>query len=254
MSETRRGRANRVSYLLYQPYKYLVFLPLFLLLTGFFVGLGAIIVYLFDDNMANRTTGVWWARSVSLITPMRVEVIGREHIEKGQSYIVVSNHQSTFDIFVLYGWLGFDLKWVIKRELRKIPVFGYAVEAGGNIVIDRSDAKKAYDSIERARHRIKDGISIIMLAEGTRSCTGRLGEFKKGAFVLAREMGLPILPVTIANTRYILPAKTYDLFPGRAIMQIHPPVFLDSYEGEPLERLMGDVRETIRQGLEDYQH
>jgi 1-acyl-sn-glycerol-3-phosphate acyltransferase len=253
MGKTRGGRANRVLYLLYQPYKYLVFLPLLLFFTGFYVGLGAVIVFLFDDNMANRTTGVWWARTISSITPMRVKVIGRENIEKGQSYIVASNHQSSFDIFVLYGWLGFDLKWVIKRELLKYPVFGYAVKAGGNIVIDRSHPQKAIESIEKARHRIRDGVSIIMLPEGTRSRTGQLGEFKKGAFVLAREMGLPILPVTIANTRYVLPPKTLDLFPGRTVMKIHPPVHLAAYEGEPLDKLMGDVREIIGEGLREYQ-
>jgi 1-acyl-sn-glycerol-3-phosphate acyltransferase len=215
--------------------------------------LGVIVIFLFDDRMANRTTGVWWSRFSSFITPMRVTVIGRENVRKDQSYIVVSNHQSMFDIFVLFGWLGIDLKWVIKQELRKYPVFGYAVEAGGNIVIDRSNAEQAYASLENARDKIAGGTSIIILPEGTRSLTGQLGEFKKGAFWLARHLDLPVLPVTICNTRYILPPKTLDLFPGRATMRIHQPVDIHAYDEDSFDELIGDVRNIIQKGLDEYQ-
>ncbi|NPV60858.1 MAG: 1-acyl-sn-glycerol-3-phosphate acyltransferase [Actinobacteria bacterium] len=242
-------RRNRLLWLIYQPYKWLVFLPLFVLSTCFFVGLGVIFIYLFDDRVANRTTGVWWSRFNAYVTPIKVTVTGRENIVKGQSYIVCSNHQSSYDIFLLFGWLGIDLKWVIKKELRAYPVFGYAVEKGGNIVIDRSNPKEAYKSLENARQKIAGGTSIIMLPEGTRSRTGELGEFKKGAFVLARELNLPILPVSITGTKEILPPKTLDLFPGRATMRIHPPVDLNEYADQPLEKLVYDVREIIRSGL-----
>jgi 1-acyl-sn-glycerol-3-phosphate acyltransferase len=125
-----KGKRTSKSFprLLYQPYKWLVFLPLLLLSTCFFVALGVILIILFDDRAANRIAGVWWARFNASITPMRVTVIGRENIARDQSYIVASNHLSSYDIFVLFGWLGIDLKWVIKKELRKYPVFGYATE------------------------------------------------------------------------------------------------------------------------------
>lgn len=244
-------KRNRLLWLLYQPYKWLVFLPLFVLSTCFFVGLGVIIIFLCDDYAANRTTGVWWSRFNSYITPMRVKVLGRENIARGQSYVVVSNHQSSYDIFVLFGWLGIDLKWVIKAELRKYPVFGYAAEKGGNIIIDRSNPREAYRSLQKARQKVVNGTSVIMLPEGTRSRDGRLGEFKKGAFWLARELDLPILPVSIVGTREILPPKTLDLFPGRAVMRVHPPVDIGKYEGEPLEKLIADVREIIYKGVRE---
>jgi len=244
---------RRVLWLLYQPYKWLVFAPLLVLSTCFFVGLGVVIIFLSDDYAANRIAGVWWSRFNSFITPMRVTVIGRENVVKGQSYIVASNHQSSYDIFVLFGWLGIDLKWVIKTELTKYPVFGYAVEKGGNIVIDRSNPKGAYKSLEKARQKITGGTSIIMLPEGTRSRTGELGPFKKGAFVLARDLNLPILPVSITGTRKILPPKTLDLFPGRATMQIHPAVDISKYDDDSLERLIHDVREIVRKGVEERQ-
>lgn len=243
-------RRKRILWLLYQPYKWLVFLPLLGLSTCFFVGLGVIIILLFDDRMANRTTGVWWSRFNSFMTPMRVAVSGRENVREGRSYIVVSNHQSLYDIFVLFGWLGMDLKWVIKKELRSFPVFGYAAEKGGNILIDRSNPREAYRSLERARQKCTGGTSLIILPEGTRSRTGELGEFKKGAFWLARNLGLPVLPVTLLNTRNILPPETLDLFPGRAWMKIHPAIDPGDYGEDGLERMMADVRDAIAQGLE----
>ena len=244
-------RNNRLLYLLYQPYKVLVFLPLFILGTCFFVGLGVVLILFSGDTLANRIAGAWWARFSSFITPMRVSVSGLENIERSRSYIVVANHQSNYDIFVLFGWLGIDLKWVIKQELLKYPVFGYAVKKGGNIVIDRSDPAKAIESLEEARHRVKDGTSVVMLPEGTRSRTGRLGEFKKGAFVLALEMGLPILPVTISGTRGILPPGTLDLYPGRAVMKVHAPVETDGYGHESMQKLIDEVRGIVAGGLEE---
>ena len=243
--------SRRILWLLYQPYKWLVFLPLLIISTCFFVGLGVVFIFLFDDRVANRTTGVWWSRFNAFTTPMRVTVIGRENIARGQSYIVASNHQSSYDIFVLFGWLGIDLKWVIKKELKKYPVFGYATEKGGNIIIDRSNPKEAYRSLQRARQKIQGGTSIIMLPEGTRSRTGELGEFKKGAFVLARDLALPILPVSISGTRKILPPKTLDLFHGRATLRIHAPVDTGAYGENSVDELIRDVREVIRKGLEE---
>jgi len=252
-TEVTKKTRSGVLHLLYQPYKYLIFAPLLALSTCFFVGLGVIIVFLFDDYVANRTVGVWWARFNSYITPMRVTVTGKENIVKNQSYIVISNHQSSYDIFVLFGWLGIDLKWVIKTELRKYPVFGYAVEKGGNIVIDRSKKKEAYRELEKARQKIINGTSIIMLPEGTRSRTGELGEFKKGAFWMARELDLPILPVSISGTRDILPPKTLDLFPGRAVMRIHEPVDIHQYDEDSQDKLINDVRNIIKKGLYEHQ-
>jgi 1-acyl-sn-glycerol-3-phosphate acyltransferase len=226
----------------------MIFLPLLAISTCFFVGLGMIIIILSDDRIANRTTGAWWARFNGYITPMRVDVRGREKLSRNTSYVVVSNHQSLYDIFVLFGWLGIDLKWVIKKELRTFPVFGYAAEKGGNILVDRSDPVQAYESLSRAKEKVKDGTSIIILPEGTRSRTGELGDFKKGAFWLARELDLPLLPITLVNTGNILPPGTLDLYPGRATMFIHEPVEPGLYDD--MEELIADVRDTIGAVLE----
>ena len=242
---------RKLLHLLYQPYKYLVFVPLCLIATCFFVALGVLVIFLFDDRVAHRTTGVWWSRFVSYITPIRVTVKGRENIERNRSYMVVANHQSHYDILVLYGWLGIEIKWVMKKELRSVPVFGYAGEKGGNIYIDRSSPEAMKIALEGARSRIVKGTSVIMLPEGTRSRTGELGEFKMGAFVIARELGLPVLPVTISGTRRIFPPRSRDLFPGTARMTIHPPIDVSAYDESSLDGLRERARSAILAGLDD---
>jgi 1-acyl-sn-glycerol-3-phosphate acyltransferase len=246
-------KSRRVLHLLYQPYKYLVFGPLLGISTCFFVGLGAIMLLFTSDRVVNRTVLVWWARFLCFMTPARVTVLGRENSKEGQSYVVVSNHQSEFDALLLIGWLKFEIKWVMKTELRKFPVFGWAAEKGGQILIDRSNPEAAYKSLESAKDKLAGGVSIAVLAEGTRSRTGHLGEFKKGAFWLAKHLDLPILPVTICNTIHILPPKTLDLFPGRAIMKIHEPIDVSGYPEESFDRLISDVQNVIQTGLDEYQ-
>ncbi|HOT46165.1 MAG TPA: lysophospholipid acyltransferase family protein [Spirochaetota bacterium] len=242
---------KKFLHVLYQPYKWLIFFPLFALFTCILVLIGVMVLLIFDDYAANRTTGVWWARLTGYITPILVKVHGREHIKKKQSYIIVSNHQSMYDVLVLYGWLGVDLKWVIKKELRKVPVIGFAAEKGGNIFIDRSDPKAAYESLRQARKKVVNGTSIIILPEGTRSRNGEVGEFKKGAFWLARELKLPILPVTIMNTGNILPTGTFNLFPGRAVMKVHQPMDTAACDEASFDDLIVQVRNIIKDGLDE---
>lgn len=244
------SRENQIVFWIYQLYVWLIVVPLFILSTIFFVYLGVIAAIFFDDKIANRTTGVWWARFNSYITPMRVKVIGRENIREGESYIVISNHQSSYDIFLLYGWLGIDIKWVMKKELRKIPVFGFAGKMGGNIYIDRSSPKAAYASLEEAKKKLVGGTSVIILPEGTRSRTGEIGPFKKGAFILSTDLGISILPISISGTRSILPPKTLSLFPGRAIMEIHKPILPSPKDRDKIDDLIKRIREIIKSGFE----
>ncbi len=241
---------GKVLRLLYQPYKWLIFLPLFVLSTVFFITVGIFIILLSGPDTANRIAGRGWARFNCFMTPIRVNVIGRENVQARQSYVVVANHQSSFDIFVLWGFLGIDTRWVMKKELRKIPLFGLAGKLGGNIYIDRSDKKGAYESLKEARKILVNGVSVIMLPEGTRSRAGKLGEFKKGAFVMSMDLGMPLLPVSIVDTRHILPPKTLNLFPGRAVLVIHEPVKSEGYDEGNMDELIAKVRAVIQEGIE----
>ncbi len=182
-----------------------------------------------------------------------MKVFGKENIDKNQSYVVVSNHQSHYDPLVICGWSGLDIRWVMKRELRKIPIFGYACEKGGEfIVIDRKNIDSAIASMKAAADRIKNGTSVLFFAEGTRSISGKLGEFKKGAFRMAQELKLPILPISVVNTEKILKAKSLKLFPGTADLVIHKPVDILKYGQDQLDKLIEDVKGTIQRGLDEY--
>ena len=237
-------------HILYQPYKWLVVIP-FLLLSTLIMGAVAIVIATtVSPRVASAMCGVWWSRLNSFVTPMLVSVRGRHHIDKKQSYVIVSNHLSHYDIFVIYGWLGIDFKWVMKKELRNLPALGAACEKLGHIYIDRSDRDTAIASLAAAKKKIVNGTSILFFPEGTRSTSGEMRQFKKGAFVMALDLGIPILPITILHTDKILPPRTMELFPGRASMLIHEPIDVSEYGTERLGELMTAVREVIRAGMD----
>lgn len=231
---------------LYLPYKWCIYLPLMVLSTNI-AALLLIAYCLLGGKRLIRIIPVLWARFNARIVPASVSVEGREHITPGQSYVVVANHQSHFDIFAIYGWLGIDLRWVMKKELRTIPVFGYACEVMGQVIIDRSNHEQAMASIAAAKARINNGTSIMFFPEGTRSLDGQLLPFKAGAFKFAQELGLPILPVTIRGSHEILPSKTIRLQPGHMEVIVHSPIQVD--EHSTVEALAGQARSAIQSGL-----
>ncbi len=242
-------RRRSVSWWLYQPYKWLILAPVVFASTLFFGNLALVLRLFVDARVASRWSGVPWARLNSWLTPMRVRVETRENLDPHQSYVLVCNHQSHYDVWVLYGWLGVDFKWVMKQELRRVPGLGAACERLGHIFIDRSDHKAALASLEAAKERIVDGTSVIFFPEGTRSPDGKLMRFKRGAFRMALDLGLPILPLTVTGTCDVLPAHSADLMPGSARLVIHPPISTDGLTNEDIPRLMGEVHEAIASAL-----
>ncbi len=235
----------RWKWWLYQPYKVFVFGPLMVLST-LVSALGVVaLLPFFGARTVSRLCGGGWARFNAFLTPMRVSVEGREHVDRRQSYVIVSNHQSHYDVFVLYGWLGVDFKWVMKQELRSVPALGYACDRLGHIYIDRFDRQAALASIARAKERIVNGTSVLFFPEGTRSRAEGMRPFKKGAFHMALDLGLPILPVTIVGTRDVLPPHTQDLRPGRARLVIHEPIPVAGLVPEQVPELVARVRQAI---------
>jgi 1-acyl-sn-glycerol-3-phosphate acyltransferase len=233
----------------YQPYKWLFILPL-LIITTLICGILAIIIALLFSKRAGSFCGVIWARINSFFTPMTVNVIGAENIEPGTSYVITSNHQSQYDIYVLYGWLGVDFKWVMKKELEKVPVLGFACKVLGHIYIDRSQTKSAVETINAAKTKIVNGTSVLFFPEGTRSGNGEIQPFKKGAFKFAIDLGIPILPVTINGTAKVLTKGSLDLMPGGATMIIHKPISIKDYHEENINELMDTTRMIINASLD----
>lgn len=225
---------------------WLVFLPfvcLWSLLCGW---TAAIVAVLVSPRIGSYYVGKAWARPIGWLTPMSVSIDGNEHIQPGTTYVVVCNHASQYDIILVYGWLQLDLRWVMKQELRKLPGLGLACEKVGHIIVDRSNPEAARRSINDALERIGDGVGVLFFPEGTRSLDGRLKSFKSGAFRIAMDHQLPLLPITLLGTHEILPSKTLNLRPGRARMVIHPPV---DPSGKELRSLMHECRQAIASAL-----
>lgn len=250
-ANTKLLRDNMFMLYLYQIYAWFVFVP-FLAITTASLGIVATVLAILFGGKVASVMGVIWSRLNSYATPMFVKVYGKEKINKKQSYVIIANHQSHYDIFVIYGWLPVDFRWVMKIQLRSIPFLGYSCYRIGHIFIDRSNPQKAKESINAAKDRIKSGTSIMFFPEGTRSDNGTLREFKKGAFKFAIDMNLPILPITIIGTRNILPARTMMLFPGKAKLIIHDPIEIGGFTEDRMDDLIALSRQRIEEGFTKY--
>ena len=226
----------------YQLYMWLIFVPLVIVLTLLFSMLTVIFATLVNPEWASRVFAVTWAKSMAYLTPVRVIVEGGENAHREQSYVVVTNHQSMYDILLIYGWLELDLKWVMKKELRKVPGIGLGCEKAGHIFVDRKKPKQAAQAIKEALARMGKGVGILFFSEGTRSRDGRLLPFKNGAFRLSVEQNLPILPVTLVGTRDVQPGNTLTMFPGTIRMVIHPAI---EPSGKDAGELLEETRNTI---------
>lgn len=192
-------------------------------------------------DAAFRGTQVY-AWVILKVCGIRLRVSGLEHIRKGQKYVILSNHASYLDPPALVLSLGLQYRWVIKKELRKVPLFGLALEASRNLFIDRSRGSDALESIRRGVAQLPEGTGILLFPEGTRSRDGRLLPFKRGGFVIARDGGLPILPVTVVGSHERLPKGRAAFTSGEIHVIVHPPV---AATDKPLEALMEEVRAVI---------
>jgi 1-acyl-sn-glycerol-3-phosphate acyltransferase len=194
-----------------------------------------------------------WSRRVVDNARMQVDVVGRENIRPHETYLVMSNHQSLYDVPVLFHVIGSNVRMIAKEELFRVPVFGPALAAGGFISIDRGDRNAAIASLQRARDLLAGGTHVWIAPEGTRSRTGELLPFKKGAFYLALEARLPILPVTVRGTRDALPAKGLRSVAGAQVrVTIHPKIDPSPFAErgkKGRDELMAEVRHALENGL-----
>jgi len=233
-------------YWLYQPYKWLIFIPLFGVATIICALLAATISIIISPK-AGSIWGVVWGRVACLITPVKVFVKGKENIDKKKSYIIISNHQSLFDILLVYAFMGIDFKFLMKKELRKVPFLGYACYKVGHIYIDRKSPKAALQSLNEAKQKLTDGVSVMVFPEGTRSKQKEMQQFKKGAFKLATDLNLDILPVTIVDSYKILRTGFLNILPGKAGIVVHPHIVVADFEND-MEGLMGEARRILEMG------
>ena len=180
----------------------------------------------------------------------RIKVIGNENIDPNQSYIFVANHQSMFDIFLIYGYLNAKFKWIMKQEIRKTPLLGKACESMGHIFVDRSNPMRAQKSLKEAEQRLLQGHnSIFLFPEGTRSANGKIGRFKRGAFTIARDLHFPIIPVSISGANNVLPKGGWYITPSTITMTIHQHINTTNLNDDNLNEMIDNVKYIVEKDI-----
>jgi len=179
----------------------------------------------------------WWASTISSFCGVTVTVVGTENLDPAKPYIFAANHQSQFDIFALQGFLGVDFRWLAKKELFQVPIWGPAMRRAGYIPVDRSHGRQALKSLDEAAQKIAAGTSVIIFPEGTRSKDGKLHDFKAGAMVLAIKSGVDIVPVAIKGTYEILPKGKLLMNAGKVSIRVGSPIETKSFKTKDKHRL-----------------
>jgi len=191
-----------------------------------------------------------WARIILAAAGVRVTVRGGRSLVAGRPYIFAANHTSQFDIFVLQGYLGHDFRWMAKKELFEIPVFGRGMRRAGYIPVDRSRGREALKSLREAARRIANGTSVIIFPEGTRSPDGKLKPFKTGAMVLAIKSGVPVVPVAIRGAHEVLPKGRLLCRPGHIAVTLGDPIDISAYKTGQKQELARRLHDEVAALLE----
>jgi len=193
-----------------------------------------------------------WTGSILLAAGVKLDIEGLDKIDKTKSYIFIGNHQSHFDVAAVFTALPLTARFMAKKELYKIPVFGWALAATGTVKIDRSNREKSIASMNDALARIRRGVSVIVFPEGTRSEDGQIQVFKKGGFVLALKGGIPVVPVSISGSRFILRKHDARVIPGKIKIIIGDPIDTSQYSYQDREELSDKVRNFIIENYDEH--
>lgn len=230
---------------LFQIYVFLIVYPLAWLWT-IITCLAIIVLSLLNKvKLAGRYAARYWGKIILWITPVKVIVSGLQHISENQSYVIIANHQSTYDIFAVYGYMPLDFRWVMKQELRKVPFVGFACQRMGHIFVNRFNSQKSIAALKQAEQELVNGTSVFFFPEGTRSNGKSLKPFKKGAFKMAKDLKLPILPLSIANANQVMPSNGYRIYPGTIKMTFHPAINLEKINTLSLSQLQEMAQKQI---------
>ena len=192
-----------------------------------------------------------WARVIlwALLLPVKVE--GRAQLEKDQSYVFVANHQGAFDIFLIYGYLNRNFKWMMKHQLRNMPLVGYACEKSHQIFVDKRGPKKIKATYDKARATLQGGTSVTVFPEGSRSFTGHMGLFRRGAFALADELQLPVVPLTINGSFNVMPRMRDMKFVlwHPLTLTIHQPIYPVGQGADNIEATKNQAYDSVMSAL-----
>ncbi|MFC2102941.1 lysophospholipid acyltransferase family protein [Bacteroidota bacterium] len=234
----------------------LTILKLFLIaIHGFFWCTVTLLTLPFDRNFVFYfKVSKWFSSGILKISGIKLNITGLENLSAEKTYVFVPNHSSQYDITSLQYSIPNRMSMIFKKELARIPIFGWTLYLGPYIVIDRNSFSKAMESIEEAKERMeKQNISVVVFAEGTRSKTGEIQSFKRGAFRLATKVGYPIIPVSISGSNKIMPKGTFKISPGTIDIHFDKPIPSEGVESRSGEiELMNRVREVVVQNHKLY--
>lgn len=229
-------------------YEYLIAGPIFIvatLLTAIITGIGCAVG-------SRSFWGYWpphyWSRLTCWLFLMRIKVTGRENIDKNQSYVFVANHQGAYDIWAVYGFLNHNFKWLMKKSLEKVFAVGPACKMAGHVFVDDSSVSGIRETIADAEKTLKGGMSVVIFPEGSRSWDGKMIPFKRGAFMLAAEFKLPVVPLTIDGSFKAMPRNTYNMTPTTIRLTIHKPIY-PGEKGFNTKKLLAQCYEEIESAL-----
>lgn len=232
----------------YRIYQLLIALPVLLIATT----LTAVLVILFSIAGMGRWAGNviphYWARLFCIMTLVRVSVSGRNNISNGTSYVFVCNHQGAYDIFAIYGYLNYPFRWMMKKSLEKIPLVGYSCAVSGHIMVDNSSPAATRHTMQEAEKRLEGGMSLVVFPEGARTWDGKMRPFKRGAYALAMEFNLPVVPITIDGAFDVMPRYAKVPKWGHIKLTIHKPIE-PSDDGHDLKALMNQSFDEIHESL-----
>jgi 1-acyl-sn-glycerol-3-phosphate acyltransferase len=224
----------------------------FILVPIMFFGLSFALVMNLVDRSGDsfHRMAAWWGRFSARLFGIHIDVVGKENYDPGKNYLVLSNHAGMADIPLLLGTMKLNLRFVAKEELGKIPIFGWSMKQAGYVLIKRGQTREALKSLLDAANVLKNGKSVHIFPEGTRSTTGELLPFKRGAFLVAQKGETPVLPVTIIGSNLITPKKSLKIFGGTIRLVISPPLQPAAFK--TAEELMDATSSVIRGNLEKY--
>lgn len=189
-----------------------------------------------------------WGKIVCWITMVKVSVTGKENIDPKKPYVFVANHQSAYDIFVIYGYLGHSFRWMMKKSLEKIPFIGWSCKRAGMVFVDNSSLAAIKETMAKARTQLQNDQSLIVFPEGSRTWNGKLSPFKKGAYLLAVQFGLPIVPITIDGAFDVMPRFKKVPNWGHVKLTIHKPI-VPPEGGFRIKDVMEETYNTIHSSL-----
>ncbi len=205
-----------------------------------------------DGRKVHLYCAVPWSKIILRASSVRVRVDGLDKIDTDRPSIYVPNHLSFFDIFSLLAALPVDFKFILKQEIMRVPILGWAIRKAGYISIDRSSPAKARHTFKQAVDMVKQGTSLVVFAEGTRSRDGHLQPLKRGAFQLAIASGCPIVPVAIKGSKEIMPKGSFRLKKGSMTIRLGSPIATSDYNrktiAELMERVTADLRKMLQEG------